>query len=284
MTETAENRVPSPLVLRLQALSGELTKSEAVIAQWLTRNEAILGLETGASIAAKTGVSEITVSRFLRRLGYKGLQALKEDLQTRGAAQLPGADAYVRLLDGETAALIRRDAEAVLAISAQVARPEWEAAVAAIHAADEVFVAGFQSVKGVAEDFARRLSIVHERVRFLTPHDSGLAEWLPSADARRCLVLVDTVPYAREAEGIVRMAAGAKMDVVVLTDELNTWATRHTPFVFFVTSAAGAFVESTGPLASLLNLVTHAVAARDPERAKARLAAWPAMLRELGLF
>ena len=71
----------SPLAARLRSISGGLTKSEAIIAQWLILNEATLGLETGASIAAKTGVSEITVSRFLKRAGYKGLAGLKEDLQ-----------------------------------------------------------------------------------------------------------------------------------------------------------------------------------------------------------
>jgi hypothetical protein len=40
-------------------------------------------------------------------------------------------------------------------------------------------------------------------------------------------------------------------------------------------------VESTGPLASLLNLITRAVAKPDPERAKARLNVWPGLFRDL---
>ena len=54
----------TPLGARLRAMGDILTKSEAVIARWLILNEATLALETGSSIAAKTGVSEITVSRF----------------------------------------------------------------------------------------------------------------------------------------------------------------------------------------------------------------------------
>lgn len=274
----------TPLVLRLQALDGALTRSEAVVAQWLVNNQASLGFETGASVAAKTGVSEITVSRFLRRLGYRGLSALKRELQTSGAAQLPGSELYLRLLDGELGALLRRDAEAVLAIATQIARPEWAEAILAIEAADEVFVTGFQTVRGAAEDFARRLAIVRSGVRILVAHDAGLAEWIEGGSGRSCLILVDTVPYDREAEPIVRLAARSMKTVIVVTDDLNTWAARHTPFVFFVTSKVGAFVESTGPLASMLNLITHAVAAQSPERSAARLAAWPLLLRDLGLF
>ncbi|MEO8242708.1 MAG: MurR/RpiR family transcriptional regulator [bacterium] len=274
----------SPLLLRLKAAEGDLTKSEAVLAQWFGRNESTLGLETGATIAAKTGVSEITVSRFLRRLGYRGMAALREDLQTRGTAQLNGSEFYLRLLDGELGTLIRRDAEAVLAIGTQVARPEWEQAIEAIHSADAVYVTGFQTVRGAAEDFRRRLAIIRDHVTFVAAHDSGLAEWLPGRHANRCLILIDTVPYARETEPIVRLAKTAGMKVVVITEELNTWAAAYTPLVFFVVSKVHAYVESSGPLASLLSLVTHSVAARDPETAKARLAAWPTLLRELGLF
>jgi DNA-binding MurR/RpiR family transcriptional regulator len=261
----------SPLVLRLQAIADELTRSEAM-----------LGLETGASIAAKTRVSEITVSRFLRRLGYKGLPALKADLQSRATATLPAA-ASMRLLDGETGDLIRRDAEAMLALSDQVMQPAWAAAMAAVFDATQVYVTGFQTVRGIAEDFSRRLAIVRPGVQFLSPHDGGLAE-LISVQQGTVLFLIDTIPYAREAEPIVVRAAQSGMIVVVATDELNTWAAAHTPFVFRVAAKSGAFVESTGPLASMLNLVTHAVAKTDPEKTKARLEKWPAFMRDLQLF
>ena len=139
----------SPLAARLRGVSGGLTKSEAIIAQWLILNEPTLGLETGASIAAKTGVSEITVSRFLKRAGYKGLQGLKEDLQAALVhAHVSPSDRYFRLLDGEIGAILKRDADAVLALAQEVEKPAWPQAIDAIAAADEVFVTGFQTIKG----------------------------------------------------------------------------------------------------------------------------------------
>lgn len=278
----------SALAARIRALQGDLTKSEAMIAQWLMRNEASLALETGASIAAKTAVSPITVSRFLRRIGFKGMAALKQDLQSASAnLHVHAADRYMRLLDGELGALLKRDADAVLGLGAQISRPEWEAAITAIDAADEIFVTGFQTVRGMAEDFARRLGIVRGSVRFLSAHDAGLAEWIPSvrrANEARALVLVDMVPYAREAEVVVRQARRLGMTVVVVTDELNTWAIAHTPYVFHAATKVGAFLESTGPLATMLNLITHAVAGRAPDKARKRLGDWPAIMRDLDLY
>lgn len=274
----------SPLVLRLQAIDGKMTKSETILAQWLERNEAGLGFETGATIAQKTGISAITVSRFLRRLGYQGIAALKQDLLTSNAVQLPRGDLYLQLSNGELAAQIRRDAESVLALAEQIARPEWGDAIEAIFAADEVFVTGFQTVKGAAEDFCRRLAIIRDDTHFLAAHDTGLAEWLPGKLRQRCLILIDTVPYAREAETILRLATTAGLSAIVITEELNTWAAKYTPNVFFVVNRINAYIESSGPLTSMLSLILSAVASKDEARAKARLDAWPSVLRELDLF
>lgn len=278
----------SPLAARLRSISGGLTKSEAVIAQWLILNEATLGLETGASIAAKTGVSEITVSRFLKRAGYKGLQGLKEDLQAALVhAHVSPSDRYFRLLDSEIGAILKRDADAVLALAHEVEKPAWPQAIDAIAAADEVFVTGFQTIRGIAEDFARRLAIVRGSVRFLSPHDGGLVEWIPSfrrANEARCLVLIDMAPYAREALAVVQTARGLGMQVVVVTDELNTWAQAETPFVFHVTTKVDAFLESTGPMTTLMNVIIHEVAGRAPEKARKRIKDWPPIMRDLGLY
>lgn len=287
------NELPPPLeeshlASRLRGISGGLTKSEAVIAQWLVLNETSLGLETGASIAAKTGVSEITVSRFLKRAGYKGLQRLKEDLQAALVhAHVSPSDRYFRLLDSEIGAILKRDADAVLALAHEVEKPSWHPAIDAIAAADEVFVMGFQTIRGIAEDFTRRLSIVRGSVRFLSPHDGGLVEWIPSfrrSEETHCLVMIDMAPYAREALPIVQTARGLGMQVIVVTDELNTWASAETPFVFHVSTKVDAFLESTGPMTTLMNVIIHEVAGRAPEKARKRIKDWPPIMRGLGLY
>ena len=113
MNQAGPESDESHLAARLRAIGGALTKSEAIIAQWLIANEATVALESGASIAAKTGVSEITVSRFLKRAGFKGLAGLKEELKlTRISHLATTPDFYLRLIDGGISAFLKRDAEA----------------------------------------------------------------------------------------------------------------------------------------------------------------------------
>jgi DNA-binding MurR/RpiR family transcriptional regulator len=270
MNNPAHHSEDSPLAARFSGIANGLAKSETVIAQWLVLNDATLGLETGASIATKTGVSEITVSRFLNRAGYKGLPGLKEDLQAALLhAHISPADRYFHLLDGEIGAIVKRDADAVLALAYEVKKPTWPLAIDAIESADEVFAIGFQTIRGIAEDFSRRLSIVRGSVRCLSPHDGGLVQWIPSfrrGDESRCLVLIDMPPYAREAASIVQTARKLGIQVVVVTDELNTWASAETPFVFHATTKADALLESPGLMTILLNMIIHEVAGRTRKR------------------
>ncbi len=273
---------------RLQQALPRLSKTEAQLAQFLILRKEMVALETGASLASKTGVSENTVSRFLRRMGYKGISALKEDLaQSQEQVQFSTADRHLRLIDGSIAATLREEAQGILDLSGQIARPEWAKAIALIAAADSVWVTGFQTIKGLTEDFARRLLIVRERVHAIVPHDTGLAELLPASKTRterKLLLLIDIVPYAVEAEPIVKLCAARKIDVVVVTDEMNHWAYEHTPYVFHAKTKVGSYLESTGPLATLLNLVVHETASHDPKSAKTRMDRWPALLKELSRY
>jgi DNA-binding MurR/RpiR family transcriptional regulator len=290
MSQPAPSPQETMLAARLRAIPGDLTRSEAMIAQWLLLNEAGLALETGASIAAKTGVSEITVSRFLRRLGFRGMAELKAEIGSPAASlHVHATERYMRLLEGETghASEAGRRCHPGPGRADRAARvgrrpsPRWMPARRGLRdRLSDRARAGRGFCPPPWPSCADRCAIFRRMTR-------GLVEWVPSArraGEARALVLVDMVPYAREAEVVVRTACRLGITAVVVTDELNTWAVAHTPFVFHASTKAGAFLESTGPLGTLLNLVTHAVAGRDPDKARRRIASWPAMLRDLGLY
>src|SRR5690606_33444663 len=74
-------RDTSMLDSRMERLEGKLAPAERTLLAYIQANQETLAFETGATLAAKSGVSPNTVSRFLRRLGYKGLKSLKEELR-----------------------------------------------------------------------------------------------------------------------------------------------------------------------------------------------------------
>ncbi len=95
--------------------------------------------------------------------------------------------------------------QALMSVFEQASGSRWASIVQAVCNADTVFVSGYQSIRGVAEDFSRRLSLARDDVRFISAHDSMLGEWIGNSgglmDGRKeWLEIIDVGPYAREAE------------------------------------------------------------------------------------
>src|SRR5690242_2462105 len=66
---------------RLAAFLPQATRAEHAIASYILGNLGEIPFETGASLAKKVGVSELTVGRFCRTLGYERFKDLKGDLK-----------------------------------------------------------------------------------------------------------------------------------------------------------------------------------------------------------
>lgn len=276
---------------QLDAVLPELSNLEAQVAQYMRLNIGDLSFETGASLAEKVGVSEVTVSRLLRRLGYEGMRGLKRErrnqlinrelLKEVASGNLEVPKPYSEVLDMEL--------DAIREVYRQCASPIWSRLVQAITQSDRVYVTGFQTVRGVAEDCARRLALARGDVRFLAAHDGMLAEWLgrsrsPKKPSNECLILIDVVAYAREAPVLAKLCNETDRKLVIVTDEMCHWAKNHTDLVIHASTRSGLFLESTVAITAALNLIVDAVAKESSSEVTERLQEWKTAARALNLF
>lgn len=264
----------------------QLPRQEAKLAQYMLLNQNTLALENGKTLAAKVAVSGVTVGRLLRRLGCDGMKEFKDMLRQQYSEAR--SDPEVRNGVHET---LERVMQAELGIVAsvfqQTTSSDWEKAGALIADAQRVFVTGFQSVRGVAEDFVRRLSLARDEVMYLSPHDNMLAEWTgASGDSltSSCLVLVDVVPYAREAIDIARLAKEQGRHCIVVSDEYCHWGREVADAVIYAPSKTGLFLESTVGIVLTLGLLVDAAFKAHPEESRERLLQWKAQTTRLKLF
>ena len=274
---------------RIQGLLPSLPRQEGRVAQYMLLNLDDLAFQTGVSIAKKTGTSQVTVSRLLSRLGYRGMAGLKRELQSQRATAGLGNEVGAETIENDPLKpVLDAEVRALVGVFSQCTGERWAKALDVVAGADAVFVTGFQTVRGAAEDFARRLALVRDDVRALSAHDGMLAEWIGNGGARserrECLIVIDVVPYAQEAPLLAEMSRAAGRDVVVLTDEFCQWARPHTDLVFHAPSRSGLFLESTGALVSLANLLVHGVAERDQAATERRLRRWHGITRKLNVF
>ncbi|SFC85893.1 MurR/RpiR family transcriptional regulator [Tropicimonas isoalkanivorans] len=262
-----------------------LPKQEAKVAQYFLLNLDAISFETGKSIAQKAGVAEITVGRMLRRFGCAGMKEFKAMLRHRySVVGQAFADAEAEL-PADWQEQMNAELRAVRTVYGKMNTPAFQAAERYLREASEIYVTGFQTVRGLAEDTTRRLALARPRVRFLSGHDSMLSEWLdPHTEGDSCVLIIDIIPYAAESEALARLAREQGRSVIVVTDEYCHWAHDVTDAVINTPSKTGLFLESILGLNAATSLLVHSATVGTKHDVNQRMRDWRRLTNRMRLF
>lgn len=264
-----------------QRLKDNLTATAAssrAIANYMLANLTQLPFETSASIADKLGVSESTVGRFCRALGYAHFKALKADLKDdlgdspwligdrleefrRQGSDTPLAAS--KSLELEMAALVR--------VYEYSRTDQWQALCERLASRSTVFAAGFQTERGIAMSFVHLLQYLREGVRLVDGSAGNFSDVLLSDPEQSALLVFDTRRYSRHALLLCQRATEAGIPVTLITDEYCDWAEPHVSEVFRVPTDLNLFWSSDAPMLSLVNLLVNDVFKRMGPEVEKRL-------------
>jgi DNA-binding MurR/RpiR family transcriptional regulator len=227
---------------------------------------ASLPFETAASLATKVKLSEPTVGRFCRAIGYDGFKDLKKNLQNDMGDQpwligdrlrelqeqtIAGKDHLSRGLELEIAALVSVYETAQL--------PEWVLVVQRLATAQSVFVVGFQTERGIAQIFVHQLQYLRDKVQLVDLASGNFADVLATQNPDATLVIFEARRYSRHAKLLASEAKAAGIPVTLITDPYCDWGHSVADEVFVVPTSFNLFWESTAQMASLANLLVNSV-------------------------
>ncbi|MGB0159802.1 MAG: MurR/RpiR family transcriptional regulator [Thalassovita mediterranea] len=257
MTDSLENRLENAL------LNG--SKSDKKIANFMKGALNDLPFETASSVATKVKVSEATVGRFCRTLGYASFKDLKSHLQN-DIAHNPWlmSDRLRELQDsaaGDDTGLTRGmelEIAGVVSVYEIVRSAEWQQVVERLANKHRVFVAGFQTERGIAQYFANQLQYIRDRVTLLDLAGGNFVEALVS-DGDACLVIFEARRYSRLAKVLAQEAQATGIPVTLVTDVYCEWGYAVADEVFAVPTQFNQFWDSTALMASLSNLMINGV-------------------------
>jgi len=242
------------------------TGAARAIAAYMLANLSELPFETAGTVAEKVGISELTVGRFCRSIGYQHFKDLKADLkadigdtpwligdrlrefQARGHED--DADAN-KSLELELATVVR--------VHELARTPAMKAVVKRLAAAEQVFIAGFQSERGIAATMAHLLQYVRDGVHLLDHSSGTFGEVLMTGTRGAALVLFDARRYSRQAPILARRARKAGLPVTLVTDLFCDWGHECTTEVFAVPSEINLFWDTNAPMLSLVHLMLNGI-------------------------
>jgi DNA-binding MurR/RpiR family transcriptional regulator len=242
------------------------SRAERLIATYMLANISGLPFDTSASISKQVGVSEPTVGRFCRALGYQSFRALKADLQHEigGGAWLLGdrlKEFHNRSKSGED--LLGRGLELEIASLVRIyelSRTEqWARAVNRLVQSQYVFVAGFQTERGLAQYFANQLLYLRPNVFIVDIAGGNFADVLLNDEANSTLITFEARRYSRLSKLLAKHAKSRGIPLTLVTDAYCDWGHDLADEMFIVPTDFNMFWDSTAHFASLGNLLLNSV-------------------------
>lgn len=265
------------ILARLRAPVARQTKSDILIANYIERNLAELPFETAKSIAERVGVSQMTVGRYLRRLGYDGLEELKQEMRngsSRSAWHIKGK--FDRLQEDIRqgrllAQLIEQQIGDLTKMYEITVSHDWQRAIEALVQADEVFVAAYQNVRGVAQYFAAQLSYARPKVQFIDGLNGTYAELLDGSGPNRLLVLADVRRFAAKARTLALEARAAGVKVLLVSDDACTWVDEASDIPIIMPGARGPLWDGAATMVAVFDLLIANVIVELGDRVNGRV-------------
>lgn len=242
------------------------TKAKKAVATYMLSNMAEIPFETAASLADKVGVSELTVGRFCRSIGYQRFKDLKADLKADLGDRpwligdrLREFQHSSRVGDDELARSLELEIAGLVKVYELTGTKEWRRLIKRLARRPRVFVAGFQTERGMAQILAHQLQYLRDGVQLLDLAGGNFAELFLTELRQCCLVIFEARRYSRLAQLLSRKASEAGVPVTLITDQFCTWGRDHADEVLVVPTQVNLFWDSSATMASLANLITNAV-------------------------
>ena len=159
----------------------ELTKQQKKIADYCIKNQHRIFLMSSLELAKEIGVSDASIIRFARAIGYGGFSDLKADLYEQVTAELSrpkvGQFNLSQRFDMQTKqysdtdmpeellSMLPRNVDQSLR---QNGTEKYEQIADALHRARRVYLIGLRGAKGTATHFGRLLGYLLDNVRVIT--------------------------------------------------------------------------------------------------------------------
>lgn len=218
------------LLKKIQGMN--LTKTEKIIADYIVDNMNTIGLSTVTDVALKTGVSDTSVIRFIRSLGYGGFADFKRSMNERMLEQVNSGglspmqkftntkdkireesvlnDVFYRAMDNLSTAILDLDEKLVHDI------------VDCILASRLKYIVGFRGTACCADYFYRKALFFTPNLILCDKAESSAIETLVDISEKDCVLMFSFPRYSELNFSILELAQKRGAKIIVVTDRVTS--------------------------------------------------------------
>jgi DNA-binding MurR/RpiR family transcriptional regulator len=214
----------SPLFKQLKDRFDGLSKTQRVLAKYITGNYQTVAFSTIAQLAHLSGASEASIVRFTKALGFEGYPAFQKEIRRLVRADLKGTERF-RLTNGHAGPsdsplkiVIEKELENIADLESAYDPKAFTRAVAAVAHAPEVLIVGARNTASLANHLwfglhkigikaVRSLAVTTET--YDQVNALGLGSWL---------VVIGFPRYLQEEVDLLKFCRARKLGTIAITD------------------------------------------------------------------
>ena len=222
---------------------------------------------TTRQLAAAVGISEATVVRFVRQLGFesyslfittlKDLINRKLTLIERGRLSHPVMDTEDKELDR----LIRQDIQNINAMHKDIDFTHAKEVKATLKTASAVYVMGARLSYSSAHYMGWTLGKIRENVFILNGSDRTSIDQMVSAPSGSVIVIIATSRYPNELVRMGKIARRRNLKQILITDSSSCPLVQFSDHVLIAPQKTIPFLGNPVSLISLIHYLLHTLAA-----------------------
>lgn len=253
-----------------------LTATERKIAVWMEGSINSVAFRTLSELAAETGVSEATIIRFARKIGYTSYPGLQRDVQDAIEEQFSLGAKFTRSMgdgngDGAIDKWYRTQLDNLRETFEGLEPAEVERFVDHVVRARRVAVVGFRASSGVATYLSFALNLVRPGVTQVHLGLDNVHDQMLDYTKDDILIAFSLSRPARKTLQVVEEAKGAGLTILGITNShFSPLAGLADPML--VAATHGTF-NSYSAIMALCHLVLESTARKLRDSAEARLRA-----------
>lgn len=270
------------IIAKIQNMN--LTKKDAQIADYISEHLSTIGLQTSSVLAEAVGVSDTSLIRFIRKLGFKSYAEFRSAMNARITKQyeqmqqdslMPGAK-FSRTRDSlKHDSLIADVSEYTLRnlekSFSKLDRETVDQAAGIFLRSKRKYILGFRGSASCAYYMASRLVLLLPNVTTVTHADSSALEQIMDIGPEDCLLIYSFPRHSKIYRTIIDVASQRGARIILISDCYTSYLAKQADVVFIAHVEGLGFTNSYIAPMCITEVLILAVGTQCDEKAAQRI-------------
>lgn len=235
--------------LYLKIKTKKLTKTEKIIADYFLKKKESLAFLNSNEIALELDISDTSIIRFVKSLGFTNYSDFKQKLQKETSKKITPTE---KLIKNETILLAGNMEKHFLEninisineLFVNNSDEKYLQLAKILENSSKKFVVGFKSTSGISSFFGLRLGYIYDNTFTFSTNTSEVIKSIYDISKNDCLIIIGLPKFSKTYEILLEIAKKNGAQIIIITDSPIAPISKYGNLNFYINISSLSFFNS----------------------------------------